>query len=102
MSKHIASVEEFDEAINSGKKVLVDFNATWCAPCKMLSPIIDKFADEHPDVTVLKVDTDEFPGLAKRYDVYSIPNLCLFEGGKLSKQQPGFMPEPALKSFVGE
>lgn len=97
---HIESAEQFDAEFDKGK-VLVDFFATWCGPCKMLTPVVEKVSADNPDLKILKVDTDECPVLAKRYDVYSIPTLILFEDGELIKSQAGYMPEPALKAFIG-
>ena len=66
----------FNEEIK-GSIVVVDFFATWCGPCKMLSPILEKFANEHPEVKVIKVDVDDFTSIAREYGVTSIPTLVL-------------------------
>ncbi|MBO8414395.1 MAG: thioredoxin family protein, partial [Firmicutes bacterium] len=68
---HINSTAEFDTQIANNSKVIVDFFATWCGPCKMLSPVLEKIADENPDITVLKVDVDKLSELAVKYAVYS-------------------------------
>ena len=95
----IKSAEQFDKEIQSGK-VLVDFNATWCGPCQMLKPIIEKIGARE-DIKVLSVDTDEVGEVAARYDVYSIPTLLLLEDGKLMNKSVGFIPEPAVLKFAG-
>ena len=69
----IKSEAQFEEEIKSGK-VLVDFNATWCGPCQMLKPSIERLG-ERDDIKVLAVDTDENPGVAAKFDIYSIPTL---------------------------
>ena len=100
MIKHVLTKEEFDKEIAHGK-VLVDFYATWCGPCKMLSPVIEEVAAEHPDLTVLKIDVDEAPELAAIYRVNSIPTLILFDEGKEPKMTLGFKPKPGLLAFLG-
>ena len=87
----------FNELIQ--KKVLVDFYATWCGPCKMLSPVLEQTAKE-VDIDILKVDVDENRQLAKEYGVMSIPCLILFENGKEIKRNLGFMPKEKIKDFV--
>ena len=87
-------INNFDELIQ--EKVLVDFYANWCGPCKMLSPILEKLEE----VKVLKVNVDENPELARKYGVMSIPCLILFDKGKELKRNVGFIPENKLKEFV--
>lgn len=85
----------FNELIN--EKVLVDFYATWCGPCKMLSPVLEKVSDS---IKVIKVNVDANQGLAREYGVMSIPCLILFENGKELKRNIGFIPEHKLKEFI--
>lgn len=99
MLKHISDKNEYLEAIKNGR-VLVDFYADWCGPCKMLAPIVEKVADEHPEVDVIKVNVDEAPSIAALYGVYSIPTLIYFENGELGRQQAGYMPEEMVKRFA--
>ena len=87
-------INNFDELIQ--EKILVDFYANWCGPCKMLSPILEKLEE----VKVLKVNVDENPELAKKYGVMSIPCLILFDKGKELKRNVGFIPENKLKEFI--
>ena len=87
-------INNFDELIQ--EKILVDFYANWCGPCKMLSPILEKLEE----VKVLKVNVDENPELARKYGVMSIPCLILFDKGKELKRNVGFIPENKLKEFV--
>ncbi len=97
--KIIESVEEFDSLISNGK-VVVDFFATWCGPCKMLSPIMDAVAENSKDITFIKVDTDEQPDLAKRYGIMSIPCIKVFENGKETKSTVGFIDKSELEDFI--
>ncbi len=91
----------FDEVIaTSTQPVLVDFWATWCGPCKMVSPIVDEIAEEE-DVTVGKVNVDEEPELASRFGVMSIPTLLVFEGGKLVNKAIGARPKDDILDLLG-
>ena len=91
----------FDEVIaTSTQPVLVDFWATWCGPCKMVSPIVDEIAEEE-DVTVGKVNVDEEPELAQRFGVMSIPTLLVFEGGKLVNKAVGARPKDDILDMLG-
>lgn len=101
MINHIKEEKEFDEITKSGT-VLVDFFATWCGPCKMLSPIVEELSEEMKDVTFVKIDVDEAPRIAARYEIYSIPTLILFKNGVPAKKQVGFIPKPRLKSFIAD
>jgi thioredoxin 1 len=99
MLKHIKDSAEFNNETASGK-VLVDFFATWCGPCKMLAPIVEKVASEHEDINVLKIDVDEVPDVAAKYGIRSIPTLILFEDGKAVDMKLGFMPEESVLRFA--
>ena len=99
MLKHIKDSAEFNNETAKGK-VLVDFFATWCGPCKMLSPILEKIASEHEDLTVLKVDVDEVGDVAAQYGIRRIPPLILFEDGKAVDMKLGFMPEESVLRFA--
>lgn len=80
---------EFNDAVKGGK-VIVDFWATWCGPCKMQGALIEqKLVPEHPEIEVLKVNVDEEPGLAARFGVMSIPTLLLYKDGQLVEQLVG-------------
>jgi len=87
--------ENFQDIIK--EKVLVDFYATWCGPCKMLSPVLEKITS---DIKVVKVDVDKYQDLAREYGVMSIPCLILFEDNKEIKRNIGFIPESKLKEFI--
>ena len=79
------------------EKVLVDFYANWCGPCKMLGPVLENISN---DIKIVKVDVDKFNELAREYGVMSIPCVILFDRGNEIKRNVGFMPEVKLKEFI--
>ena len=92
---------DFEELVlKSEKPVLVDFNATWCGPCRMLKPTLEQVAAERPDVTVLGVDIDENMDLAEEYGVFSIPCLVLFKDGAEADRSVGLVPKEQLLSLL--
>ncbi|MBO5414931.1 MAG: thioredoxin [Bacilli bacterium] len=93
--------EEFEEKVlKSDKKVLVDFYADWCGPCKMLAPVIDKLAEEVDDVSFVKINVDNAENVARSYGVMSIPALFVFENGEVVKNSVGFQSIDELKEFI--
>ena len=95
------TVENFEaEVVNSDKPVLVDFWATWCGPCQMLSPLVDQVAEEVTSVKVGKVNVDEQPDLAVKFGVMSIPMLILFENGEAVKKSVGAVPKSQILDFI--
>ena len=90
---------EFNEKIKEGK-VLVDFYANWCGPCKMLSPIIDEIASEVKDYTFYKVNVDESSEIARSYGVMSIPTLLKFENGELKDKSIGLRTKEELIDWL--
>lgn len=96
----IATTQEFDELINSGKKVLVDFFAEWCGPCKMLGPVLEKLDPEYPDVEFVKVDVDQLPEVAQRYGIMSIPTYYAFNNGEVVQSGMGYVPANGMKAFL--
>ena len=97
MIKHYSNEEDFNEIIKN--KVLVDFYADWCGPCKMLAMEIEKAASEI-DIDIVKVNVDEEEDIARKYGVMSIPTLILFENGQELKKTIGFMPKDKIKEFI--
>ncbi len=86
------------EVLKSDLPVFVDFYADWCGPCKMMSPVIDKLAEEYEGkIKVGKVNVDENGDLAVRYGIMSIPNMIFFKNGEVADRVVGAIPKPAMK-----
>ena len=86
------------EVLKSDLPVFVDFYADWCGPCKMMSPVIDKLAEEFDGkIKVGKVNVDENGDLAVRYGIMSIPNMVFFKNGEVADRVVGSIPKPAMK-----
>ncbi len=98
---HVNNINEFNEKLATGR-VLVDFYATWCGPCKMLAPILEEVDErgEAGELLIVKVDVDEASDIAMKFGIQSIPTLILFENGKAVKSQLGYMPKPQLLNFL--
>ncbi len=97
---HLQAADFEQEVLEAKGKVLVDFFATWCGPCRMLSPIIDQLADELDDVKVCKIDIDQAEALANEYGVEVVPTLIVFENGKVVKSASGVMPKPVIVDML--
>lgn len=95
------SKENFSEIVGGDKKVLIDFYADWCGPCRMVSPIIDEIAEENPEIRVCKVNVDENPDLAGEFGVMSIPTLVVMEKGEIKAKSMGAKPKAQILAMLG-
>ena len=84
------------EVIESDKPVLIDFFATWCGPCKMVSPVVDEIAGERPDIKVCKLDVDKNLDLARTFQVMSVPTLVAMKNGEIINKIVGAMPKAQI------
>lgn len=88
------------EVLNSDKKVLLDFWASWCGPCRMVAPIIEEISNERFDIKVGKINVDEEPELASKFDIVSIPTLVVIENGRIINQATGARPKEAILGML--
>lgn len=91
-----------NEVIKSDKKVIADFNANWCGPCKMLKPILEEFSENNDTVKVVSINIDEEDELSEQYNVSSIPCLIVFDKGKETKRSVGLISKDDIESLIGE
>lgn len=97
---HVTKETFAQEVLQSDKPVLVDFYATWCGPCRMVSPILDEISQEREDIKICKINIDEEPALASQYDVMSIPTFLVFQNGEKTNQALGAMPKNRILELL--
>lgn len=88
------------EVLSSDRKVLLDFWASWCGPCRMVAPVIEQVAEERPDIKVGKINVDDEPELAGQFGIMSIPTLIVIENGKIVNQVSGARPKDAILALL--
>lgn len=98
--QHVSMNNFKQEVLQSDKPVLLDFYASWCGPCRMLAPILDEIAEEHPEIKVVKINVDEEQELASQYQVISIPSLFVLENGQVINQALGVKPKQQILDML--
>ena len=89
-----------EEVMNSTKSVLLDFWASWCGPCRMVSPVVDEIAEERSDIKVGKINVDEEPELASQFQIMSIPTLMVIKDGKVTNKAMGARPKSQILALL--
>ncbi|MBQ3547274.1 MAG: thioredoxin [Clostridia bacterium] len=92
--------DNFSDILNTDKKILIDFFATWCGPCRMVSPIVDEIADEHPEFIIAKIDVDKNPELAGEFSVMSIPTLVVIKDKRIINKATGARPKAQILAML--
>ncbi len=100
MAARNINYENFQEVLNSDKKVLLDFWAPWCGPCRMVVPLVEEIAEERPDILVGKINVDEEQELAREFGIMSIPTLIVMENGKVVSKSLGAKPKQAILKML--
>lgn len=96
------TTDNFKETIEADGIVLIDFWASWCGPCRMFAPVFEKAAQQNPDITFGKVDTEDQPALAGAFQIMSIPTLMVFRDRVLLYSQPGALSTAALDNLIDQ
>ena len=94
------TAENFDEVLKTEKTVVLDFWASWCGPCRMFTPIIEKFAEDNPEVEVGKVNVDDESALAERFNIMSVPTLVVVKNGEVVASSVGVKPKAAILALL--
>ncbi len=100
MSTTTLTIDDFEATVTGEGIILVDFWAEWCGPCRMFAPVFEQTADENPDVTFAKVDTEAEQQLAQSLNIMSIPTLVIFRDGVQLFSQPGALPKSTLDDLI--
>ena len=97
---HITKANFEDQVLKAPGKVLLDFWATWCGPCRMVAPHLEAIAQDHPEITVGKIDIDQEMELAVRFGIVSIPTLIVMKGGEVAQKAIGYLPKSEILKML--
>ena len=102
-AKNVTDATFASDVLASEKPIMVDFWAEWCGPCRAVSPLLDKIAEEHADkIDIVKLNVDDNPETAMKYGITSIPAMYVFQGGEIKKRIVGAKPKPALEADLAD
>ncbi|CAN5173723.1 thioredoxin [soil metagenome] len=103
IAREVTDASFAEDVLNSSDTIMVDFWAEWCGPCRAVSPILDAIAAENPDkIKIVKLNVDDNPQMAMKYQITSIPAMKVFRGGEVVKTVIGAKPKPALEADLAE
>lgn len=91
-----------EEVLNSKTKVLVDFNAVWCGPCRMLGPVLDEYQENHDNIKIVSINVDDNSNLARKYNVFSIPCLVVIKDGEEVNRSVGLISKTEIDELIGD
>lgn len=94
--------DKFEESLGLSDVTLVDFYASWCLPCKMMAPIIEKLSEENEDINFIKIDIEDYPLLTARYRIMSVPTIAIFKGGEILYRRMGIINKEDLQKLLRE
>lgn len=100
MATHAVTSQDFNQVVESNDLVFVDFWATWCGPCRMVSPIVDEISEERSDIKVGKINVDEQMELAQQFRIVSIPTLVVMKDGQIANKAVGAMPKEDILALL--
>ena len=100
MAEIVLTPENFDETLKNNERVLIDFWATWCGPCRMIAPHLEAIAKANPDIVIGKVNVDDYPELAIKYNIVSIPTILISSSGDIIERIVGYRTKEELEKLI--
>ena len=94
--------DTFQDTVQNNELVLIDFWAPWCGPCKAIAPVLEEISEEHSNIVIAKMNTDENPNISSQHGIMSIPTMMIFKNGQLVDRLVGALPKPAILQKLEE